>query len=194
MRVRRSRIPSSCPIGYQERYTVVRGDTMFLIAQRLGIPLNELIEANPHIINPNLIYPGDVLCVPFQIIFPCCAILNPVDTQPPVPADARGVVLTRLTEGGQNHSLSILAVDLAPPAQYGDFDIYEGFISIPDIGGFGFVLLPTTEAASEWGGSLTIGPFLTPTTDIQVRLANFSTGVSGPAVLQGSLNDCKLAP
>ncbi len=193
MRVRRSRIPSSCPVGFQEQYTVVRGDTMFLIAQRLGIPLDELIKANPHIINPNLIYPGDVLCVPFQMTFPCCAILDPVAAEPPVPADARGVVLTRLVDGGQNHSLSILAVDLAPPAGYGDFDIYEGFFSIPDIGGFGFVLLPTTEASSEWGGSLTIGPFLTPTTNVQVRLANFGTGVSGPAVLQGLLTDCKIA-
>jgi len=37
---------------------------MFFIAQRLGVPLNTLIAANPHITNPNLIFPGDVLCVP----------------------------------------------------------------------------------------------------------------------------------
>ena len=38
-----------------------RGDTMFLIAQRFGVSLNALIAANPHISNPNLIFPGDVL-------------------------------------------------------------------------------------------------------------------------------------
>ncbi len=37
---------------------------MFFIAQRLGISLNALIAANPHITNPNMIFPGDVLCVP----------------------------------------------------------------------------------------------------------------------------------
>ncbi len=58
------RIPKTCPPGFPGRYTVVPGDTMFLIAQRFGISLNALIAANPHITNPNLIFPGDVLCVP----------------------------------------------------------------------------------------------------------------------------------
>lgn len=58
------RIPTSCPAGFQGRYTVVSGDTMFLIAQRFGISLDGLINANPHIANPNMIFPGDVLCVP----------------------------------------------------------------------------------------------------------------------------------
>ena len=58
------RVPSSCPIGFQGRYTVVSGDTMFLIAKRFGISLQTLIKVNPHISNPNLIFPDDVLCVP----------------------------------------------------------------------------------------------------------------------------------
>lgn len=37
---------------------------MFFIAQRCGVSLQSLINANPHISNPNEIYPGDVLCVP----------------------------------------------------------------------------------------------------------------------------------
>ncbi|MGI5823646.1 MAG: LysM peptidoglycan-binding domain-containing protein [Dethiobacteria bacterium] len=60
----RPRIPSSCPAGFRGRYTVVSGDTMFFIAQRFGISLSSLIAANPHITNPNMIFPGDVLCVP----------------------------------------------------------------------------------------------------------------------------------
>ena len=58
------RIPTTCPVGFQGRYTVVSGDTMFFIAQRFGVTLNALIAANPHITNPGLIFPGDVLCVP----------------------------------------------------------------------------------------------------------------------------------
>ncbi|MGI6037406.1 MAG: LysM peptidoglycan-binding domain-containing protein [Limnochordia bacterium] len=58
------RVPTHCPPGFKGRYTVVQGDTMFLIAQRFGVPLNALIAANPQIPNPNLIFPGDVLCVP----------------------------------------------------------------------------------------------------------------------------------
>ena len=58
------RVPTSCPPGFQGRYTVKSGDTMFLIAQRFGVTLQSLINANPHITNPNLIFPCDVLCVP----------------------------------------------------------------------------------------------------------------------------------
>lgn len=58
------RVPICCPPGFGGRYTVVAGDTMFLIARRFGVTLQALISANPHIINPNELYPGDVLCVP----------------------------------------------------------------------------------------------------------------------------------
>ena len=58
------RVPASCPPGFQGRYTVQPGDTMFFIAERYGVSLNALIAANPHITNPALIFPCDVLCVP----------------------------------------------------------------------------------------------------------------------------------
>ncbi len=45
-------------------YTVVRGDTMYKIAGRFGIPLNVLLAANPQIANPWLIYPGQVIYLP----------------------------------------------------------------------------------------------------------------------------------
>ncbi|MGB4637026.1 MAG: LysM peptidoglycan-binding domain-containing protein, partial [Limnochordia bacterium] len=45
-------------------YTVQPGDSMFLIAQRFGVSLNALIAANPQITNPNLIFPGQIVCVP----------------------------------------------------------------------------------------------------------------------------------
>ena len=39
-------------------YTVVRGDTLWGIAQRCGLDLTRLIALNPQIKNPNLIYAG----------------------------------------------------------------------------------------------------------------------------------------
>lgn len=45
-------------------YVVQLGDTMRIIADRLGIPLSVLIAANPQIWNPSLIYPGQVICLP----------------------------------------------------------------------------------------------------------------------------------
>ncbi|KJS23355.1 MAG: hypothetical protein VR72_01605 [Clostridiaceae bacterium BRH_c20a] len=52
----------SCPGGFI--YTVRPGDSMFLIARRFNISLPSLIAANPQIMNPALIYPGQNLCIP----------------------------------------------------------------------------------------------------------------------------------
>ena len=45
-------------------YTVVKGDSMWKIAVRYEVGLSELIEANPQIKNPSLIYPGDRIAIP----------------------------------------------------------------------------------------------------------------------------------
>ena len=45
-------------------YTVVSGDTMYRIAGRLGVSLDELIRANPQISNPNIIQIGQVINIP----------------------------------------------------------------------------------------------------------------------------------
>lgn len=57
-------IPNSNNMGIPTTYTVVRGDTMYLIAQRYGITLNELISANPQITNPNYIQVGQLINIP----------------------------------------------------------------------------------------------------------------------------------
>ena len=46
------------------RYTVKRGDSFYLIAQRQGVQLRDLLEANPDI-PPARLMVGDVLCVPY---------------------------------------------------------------------------------------------------------------------------------
>lgn len=44
-------------------YTVQRGDSFYLIAHRLGVPLKDLLDANSTI-NPARLMVGDVLCIP----------------------------------------------------------------------------------------------------------------------------------
>lgn len=46
-----------------ETYTVVKGDTMYKIAQKYGLTLKQLIAMNPQISNPNLIYAGNKINV-----------------------------------------------------------------------------------------------------------------------------------
>jgi uncharacterized YkwD family protein/spore coat assembly protein SafA len=45
-------------------HTVVRGDTMWKIAVKYEVGLSEIKSANPHIKNPDLIYPGQILNIP----------------------------------------------------------------------------------------------------------------------------------
>jgi LysM repeat protein len=45
-------------------YIVQRGDTLKGIAQKCGVTLNDLLDANPAITNPNLIYRGQRLVIP----------------------------------------------------------------------------------------------------------------------------------
>ncbi len=59
-------------------YTIVAGDTLFSIAARFGTTVAELLRANPFIKDPNLIFPGQVICVPFPAPAPGC----PVNCQP----------------------------------------------------------------------------------------------------------------
>ena len=61
--------PLPCPNGMM--YTVMAGDTMFEIARRNGISLDTLIAANPQITDPNMIFPGQVICLPMPPVVPC---------------------------------------------------------------------------------------------------------------------------
>ena len=57
------RPPQEKVCGYE--YTVRRGDSLYLIANRLGVPLRDLLEANSDV-NPARLMVGDVLCIPME--------------------------------------------------------------------------------------------------------------------------------
>ena len=46
-----------------EEYVVKRGDSFYLIAHKLGVPLRDLLAANSDI-HPARLMVGDVLCIP----------------------------------------------------------------------------------------------------------------------------------
>jgi uncharacterized YkwD family protein len=54
----------AAPADAASVYTVKSGDTLYKIAQRNGVSLNELIRYNPHVANPDAIRPGLWLIVP----------------------------------------------------------------------------------------------------------------------------------
>ncbi len=50
--------------GAGRSVSVSHGDTLSSIAQRNGVTVDALIAANPQLVNPNRIYPGDTISVP----------------------------------------------------------------------------------------------------------------------------------
>jgi LysM repeat protein len=45
-------------------YIVQPGETLSAIALRFSIPVSALLQFNPQITNPNLIYPGQIIAIP----------------------------------------------------------------------------------------------------------------------------------
>jgi LysM repeat protein len=52
------------PVPYAPLYIVQPGETLSVIAQRFSIPVSALLQFNPQITNPNLIYPGQIIAIP----------------------------------------------------------------------------------------------------------------------------------
>ncbi|NLP36287.1 MAG: DUF3794 domain-containing protein [Firmicutes bacterium] len=60
-------VVTSCEVGPKPSvtiYVVQPGDSLFKIAQRFGVALDDLIAANPEIRDPDLIFPGQKILIP----------------------------------------------------------------------------------------------------------------------------------
>lgn len=53
---------TNCPKGTMP-YTIQKGDTLYLVARTFGVSLDSIIATNPGV-NPERLYPGQVICVP----------------------------------------------------------------------------------------------------------------------------------
>jgi hypothetical protein len=181
------RIPVSCPPGFKGRYTVASGDTIFNISQIFRVSLGALITANHHISNPNVIYPGDVLCVPGLITIPCCVPLN---SRGAVPFGTGGVAFVNFAPGG-GQSISVIAT-LPLPSFFGDYDIYIATAFFKEIGGFGNQLFPTPEDPPTWSARIELPVIVSVSPDVQIAVqpSNSTTGISGHIILFGDLKKC----
>lgn len=55
--------------GYGGTYVVQYGDTLRIIAARYGTTVSDILAVNPQIWNPNLIYVGQVICLPARPVY-----------------------------------------------------------------------------------------------------------------------------
>jgi len=140
-------------------YTVQRGDTLFLIAQRFGISLDSIIAANPQIANPNNIFPGQQICVPAIIpTIECCMLLFRTANVPVLPeAEAGGVARIFQTPEGGNVLVSTIGL---PPPETFDREVYVAWIRRPGLPPVPFQLLQTGPVVIEpgvWVGAFVFG-------------------------------------
>ena len=93
-------------------HTVVPGDTMWKMAVRYHVGLSEIISANRHIQNPDLIYPGDTLYIPLT------------DTEV---TDFEGEVIRLCNEIRKQNGLSALSEnwELSRVARYKSQDMHD---------------------------------------------------------------------
>ena len=81
-------------------YTIRASDTLASIARRFGVTVDQILAANRQIVNPNIIFVGQVICIP-----------TGVPTPTPV-CDLRVLTLRFLTETGQQLPIVNGAVQL----------------------------------------------------------------------------------
>lgn len=110
---------SSIPLraNAPERYTVVRGDTLWDISGKfLSDPWYwpEIWQANPQVANPHLIYPGDVL----RLVW--------IDGQP-------RIVMDRGLSGDARLSPQVRVQSLDSAISTIPYDVIEGFLSRPTV-------------------------------------------------------------
>lgn len=192
--------PGFCPAGTP--YTIRPGDTLYLIARRFNITLPVLIAANPGI-DPLQLQVGQNICVPVAPppvhALPCCAVLQPAPQLPPNPRPpftALGVFLFEIA-GAEAYAATFTATGLPDPAALGDFDAYEGRITIP--AGrtnavptiYGIILSAAQPGQpTVWAGARLIPEQLTEDTAVAISPFNRSTGTAAEPVLSGTFSAC----
>ena len=179
------RVPATCPVNFAGHYTVNPGDTMFIISSIFRINLSELIRANPHITNPSVLFPGDVLCVPGQVTFPCCV---PLEAVQPSEIGVAGVALVYTSFVGTQAVSVMVVIDSLPAG----FDQLIAEVVIPNQLTTRQQLYPTPQTPPTFSGTLNFptAASLTPDTMVRVFPANSTTGNRGPVKLQGRLSNC----
>ncbi|MGM0369354.1 MAG: LysM peptidoglycan-binding domain-containing protein [Bacillota bacterium] len=183
-------------------YIVQAGDTLYEIAQRHSVTLEDLLAVNPQIENPNQISVGQEICIPTKAIVPekCAVILTAPEYLKPVP-DRRGGVVVVQKVTGNKYVMTVGATGLPAPESIfdGQFDSYVAGVGIGISTGEGrsysIVLEEATFSGqlSTWSGTKVIpeDPFAVPGTRISIMPYSRDDGIRTNPLLDGMLAECK---
>lgn len=191
-------VPLACPLGTVP-YAIQPGDTFWIIAQRVGVSVNDIITLNPQV-NPNFLVVGQQICIPYILPklyqFPCVVTL--LATEPN--QRAGGSVWIREDEFSVSGFPILFAATFLPePSTLGDFDAYIGRITIaepppgPPI--IYSVILDRVERPLQqvtWAGTRIIPERPAVTDTVEVMPYNTTTDVTGSAILRSTLEKCEM--
>ncbi|MBH0229736.1 hypothetical protein [Halobacillus yeomjeoni] len=124
---------------------------------------------------------------------PCAVVLEPVSGQN---ENAEGVALIHKVQfkpqGYKRTSVSMMASHLPDPSEWGDFDGYEGFVTIPNEISWRFKLYPTPEEMGPtWAGRFDQITAVMEDVKFEVRPSNSRSEKLGAEVLSGKIDICK---
>ncbi len=91
MPVVQSQIPRPPKKCVGQFFTIRPTDTLQKIARKFGVTVEQILAANPQIVNPNIIFVGQVICIP----------TDKPEHQPTPVCDLRVLTLRFFTETGQ---------------------------------------------------------------------------------------------
>lgn len=155
-------IPPPPPVCNGFYYTVQPGDSLFSIAQRFGVSLQALIAANPQITNPNLIFPGQIICVPTgrpPIQNVRCSMLLYRTANVPILPDAEAGGVARISQNNNEGNVLISTIGLPPPRSLGG-NIYVAWIRRTGMAPIPVQLLQTSPVTEPgvWTGAFIYDP------------------------------------
>lgn len=179
------RKPANCPVD-AVRYTVRPGDMMYQIARRFQVDLNQLIGANPHIPHPNLIVPGDILCIPKIKFSPYSVMLRSVNEKFPTASGSAMVSKTPAYE----KSVSIIAVlpglkELGP--SYKQYQAYLIYATATDNRALNKPLHKVPETPNTWAATIDLTPEDIAEIPRNVKVAISANVTEGPEPPPGDL-------
>ncbi len=176
------------PLACAVPHTVVSGDTLFALGLRYGVTWQSIVAAN-NIVNPNLIYVTQVLCIPVAAGGPVItgtasitvtvtpvitATATPAPTTipiPPPPPLIVGIPTFSIVKVVRGQSVTIQAVNFPANTK---FNVTMGAFGSLGIGGT--VVTSTTTTSSAFTATYTIPAAWANTDRLAIRLQSPTTG------------------
>lgn len=121
-------MPVNSPGG--QIYVIKKGDTLFKIARRFNITVQEILAVNLQIKDPNVIFPGQEICIPVPtgpptpVPRPRCILLHPTDIAP----NSKGMVFFEPDLG----SFVVLVTNVPEPNILPEGEVYKLWVKRPE--------------------------------------------------------------